>query len=246
MEQMIASFKTISQDRGAVWVHKEFERWFKPEYMDADYIRSNLQFREAASGRGGVLYFTVNSRELVHRHYRRGGWMARWFKDRYLRTGKIHRRCVKELQLLDEAVQRGLPVPRPVAASCLNSRWFYRCDIVTEAIPGARSLGQVLRSTRLDPQVWQSVGGTIARFHQENVWHADLNANNVLLDEDNKVYLVDFDRCRLRLTGGRWREANLKRLEHSLLGLKKVYADYRFEPIYMQHLMAGYRSRPSR
>ena len=54
-------------------------------------------------------------------------------------------------------------------------------------------------------------------FHDAGVWHADLNARNILLDADDEIFLVDFDRARFTpgraVAGGR----NLARLKRSLL-----------------------------
>jgi 3-deoxy-D-manno-octulosonic acid kinase len=64
--------------------------------------------------------------------------------------------------------------------------------------------------------LWENVGRCIRQFHRAGVWHADLNARNILLNEELKVFLVDFDRARLmngtEVNGKR----NLERLKRSL------------------------------
>jgi 3-deoxy-D-manno-octulosonic acid kinase len=47
------------------------------------------------------------------------------------------------------------------------------------------------------------------------VQHADLNAHNIMLGENGEVWLLDFDRGRLR-TPGSWRGRVLDRLARSL------------------------------
>jgi 3-deoxy-D-manno-octulosonic acid kinase len=64
--------------------------------------------------------------------------------------------------------------------------------------------------------VWSRIGDTLGRFHREGVFHADLNAHNVLLDADEAVWLIDFDRGALRASGTEWKRANLSRLFRSL------------------------------
>ena len=66
----------------------------------------------------------------------------------------------------------------------------------------------------------REVGAAIGRFHGAGICHADLNANNILVDRDGGVWLVDFDRARHRAPGG-WRNSRLRRLKRSLekLGL---------------------------
>jgi 3-deoxy-D-manno-octulosonic acid kinase len=53
------------------------------------------------------------------------------------------------------------------------------------------------------------------------VWHADLNAHNILVDDAGRIFIVDFDRGRVLPRYGRWARANLARLRRSL---EKVHA----------------------
>ena len=64
----------------------------------------------------------------------------------------------------------------------------------------------------------RNVAKRVARFHREGVWHADLNAHNILIAPDG-LYLIDFDRGRLRTLAEGWRLANLQRLRRSLIKL---------------------------
>jgi 3-deoxy-D-manno-octulosonic acid kinase len=66
----------------------------------------------------------------------------------------------------------------------------------------------------LDAEDWRAVGRCIRRFHDAGVYHADLNAHNVLL-AGSVVYVLDFDRGRYRAPGT-WQAANLARLRRSL------------------------------
>jgi 3-deoxy-D-manno-octulosonic acid kinase len=69
--------------------------------------------------------------------------------------------------------------------------------------------------------LWRRIGATLRRFHRAGICHADLNAHNVLIDGDGRVYVIDFDRGSVRDPAGRWTRANLARLRHSL---EKVHA----------------------
>ena len=151
----------------------------------------------------------------VLRHYRRGGLVGRVVHDRYLWTGLERTRAFSEWRLLHTMTNRGLPVPAPVAARVERQGLTYRADLVTVKLPGAVSLATRLTATPVQAVPWPTVGATLRRFHDAGVCHADLNAHNVLLDDGDSVYLLDFDRGRLRAPGA-WRQDNLRRLRRSL------------------------------
>ncbi len=173
-----------------------------------------------ATGRGSAWFLAAprpGGAATVLRHYRRGGLVARLVADRYLWRGAEATRSFRELRLLAALEALGLPAARPVAARYVRAGATYRADLLTLAIPGARPLAARL-GERLAPALWQRIGATIRAFHDAGVRHADLNAHNVLLDGDDAVYLIDFDRGA-RVAPGRWRERNLGRLAHSLTKL---------------------------
>jgi 3-deoxy-D-manno-octulosonic acid kinase len=188
---------------------------------DADFDPAALaragRVRGAADGRGRVWFVTGGGGEWVLRHYRRGGLAARLVADRYLWAGAAATRSFRELRLLALLEQLDLPAARPVAARYRRAGFSYRADLLTAAIPGARSLAASL-GEGLPPPAWRAVGACVREFHDAGICHADLNAHNVLLDADGRVYLVDFDRGRRRAPGA-WRARNLARLRHSLAKL---------------------------
>ena len=112
---------------------------------------------------------------------------------------------------------------------------------VHERIAGARTLAQHIQQQELADEVWNKVGDCIALFHRHNVYHADLNANNILLDADDKVFLIDFDRGATRPDGG-WKQSNLQRLLRSLLKLQQRYPEFHFNLQNWQDLVAAYET----
>ena len=58
--------------------------------------------------------------------------------------------------------------------------------------------------------------GAYLKFHNVGLCHADLNAYNILIDEDTNMWLIDFDKSKILSPGGGWRHDNLKRLKRSL------------------------------
>ena len=80
----------------------------------------------------------------------------------------------------------------------------------------------------------------VRRFHQRGVYHADLNAHNILWTESGEVYLIDFDKGQLRETRRSWQLANLNRLQRSLSKLVQLEQKFHFTQQDWDHLVAGY------
>lgn len=198
---------------------------------------------EVSGGRGSVLFIREPGYRWVLRHYRRGGWMARLSDDRYLWTGADATRSWREWRLLAHLHALGLPVPAPVAARYVRSGCTYTADLITEELPMSRSLAQALATASLPADTWRTVGACIARFHRAGAHHADLNAHNILLGADATVYLLDFDRGRLRPPGA-WQDAVLKRLLRSLHKLQ-AQGRIRFDDRGWAELQAGYHDQPA-
>ncbi len=164
----------------------------------------------------------------VLRHYRRGGFMAKLSRDSYVWSGARRTRSFAEFRLLAELRRRGLPVPAPVAAHYARGLFTYRADLVTELLPGTRTLADSITGCDLAESGWIAVGRTIASFHREGVHHADLNANNILLGANGgDVYLLDFDRGRIEQRGA-WEQVVVARLRRSLEKIKGQREDVRF------------------
>lgn len=143
--------------------------------------------------------------------------LRRFNADKYCWSGIESTRAWREYRLLSFLQKRALPAPRAYAAHVEKRGLLYTCDIITHYIDDTETLGERLAGAHLSPSVFAQVGATIRRFHLAGVDHVDLNANNILLDSGDRVYLIDFDNCRLR-DGARtgWQEANLRRLRRSL------------------------------
>ena len=63
---------------------------------------------------------------------------------------------------------------------------------------------------------WEAAGRAIAACHRRGAHHADLNANNLLVDAGGAVHLIDWDKGRIESGAGAWCERVLARLERSL------------------------------
>jgi 3-deoxy-D-manno-octulosonic acid kinase len=192
-------------------------------------------------GRGATWFLESGSQRWVLRHYRRGGFMARFSKDRYLWAGEERVRAFAEYRLLADLVQRGLPVPKPIAARYQRSGLSYRCDLIMQRIFDAKPLSAMLGAAALSDPSWRAIGAAIARLHRSCVDHADLNAHNILLDSRGAVSVIDFDRGRVREPGS-WTLHNLRRLHRSLAKISRQLPPERFSAEAWESLLAGYES----
>lgn len=155
---------------------------------------------------------------IVVRHYRRGGLLAPLLRDRYLRTGRT--RPEREVRISAEARRRGIPTPLVVAAAWYGHGPVYRGDLVTEMIPGAETLADLLFSGDRRPDAEAALtlsGGLISMLEANSILHADLNAMNIVFSRnDGALYPHVIDLDRARITGNHDGHPMLLRLERSL------------------------------
>lgn len=215
-------------------------QWFDPPYWSE---RNAIVDRPL--GRGAALIVRAPFGRALLRHYRRGGLVARLFHDRYLWRGLERTRAFREFRLLARANGLGLPVPAPLAARIERSAGWYRADILLAAIEGTTTLAA--RAAHVDAAVpWAAIGQAIGAIHRAGIWHADLNAHNILIDGDEKVWIVDFDRAEFRAADGAWPAANLERLKRSLGKLGVARARREFERVEWPQLTTAHaRAAPS-
>lgn len=192
-------------------------------------------------GRGTAYLFSYGTLTLVLRQYRRGGLFRHILKNQYFFTQLERTRMWQEFQLLDQLRSLDLPVPVPIAARCTRTSIFtYTGDLITQMLDNKGTLGESLQSQPMQGPQWRTLGETIAQFHSHRTYHADLNANNILLGTEKPFYLIDFDKGNIRPTLGPWAKNNLDRLLRSLEKLQTLNTRFYFQLSDWQNLLAGY------
>jgi 3-deoxy-D-manno-octulosonic acid kinase len=213
------------------------------EFFSPEYWEHRRSLVGEATGRGAAWFIAAPFGQAVLRQYLRGGWVARVSRDSYVFTTFARSRPIREFNILAELYERGLPVPRPAAALCERRGLLAGGSIMTLRIAPSDTLADLLPGAGAgpgpEPEVWERVGACIRRFHRAGVWHADLNARNILLDEARQVYLIDFDRARLMRDTEVNGKANLERLKRSLEKLWPADRRALLQPAWIR-LLAGY------
>ena len=193
----------------------------------------------AAAGRGTVLFVGVSQPDWALRHYHRGGYVGRFLTDHFFWAGEEKSRSFMEWTLLKRLHGMGLPVPKPVAAHYARRHLAYTADLITERIPSASPLSAHLAGAGVSLETWHAIGAAVRGFHEAQVFHADLTAHNIMLNDMGKMFLLDFDRGEIR-NDESWKEDNLSRLQRSLNKIRVTMDDVDLSKGYWESFLEGY------
>lgn len=214
---------------------------FSPEMLNSlHWLRQNA-VEGTALGRGTTWFIHHQGNHWVLRHYFRGGMIGKFNRDRYLFHSLASTRAAREFSLLNILQQHKLPAPRPVAYRVIRHGAFYQADLLTVRIENANDLVAVLSQRSISDTLWNKIGSTIKRFHDNGIYHHDLNAHNILIDDKEDVWLIDFDRGEQRSISSSWQQSNLSRLHRSFNKETKKIADFHWQESHWQSLMSGYQ-----
>ncbi|GHE97079.1 3-deoxy-D-manno-octulosonic acid kinase [Thalassotalea profundi] len=216
---------------------------FTPKMLTPHYWQEKNAVKGQAHGRGITYFVENNSQHWVLRHYYRGGLIGKFNKDSYFFTGYKHTRAAKEYQLLHRLVELNLPAPAPVAYAIHRSAFFYHANILTSRIIDSKDLVALLTKAPLPESLWFAIGQCIANFHSHGIYHHDLNAHNILIDKNNKVWVIDFDQGEQRVIQKSWQQANIKRLLRSFNKEKQKLPSFHWQFNDWKILMEGYLSK---
>lgn len=158
---------------------------------------------------------------VVVRHNRHGGALRALTGDLFLGSTRAPRELATALALED----LGVPTP-PVLAYAIYPAGpgMARSDVVTEEIPEAQDLGEIL--LRTDPgtserrKAWGATSRLLKRLSMAGVRHHDLNVKNILvrsIREDLAVaFALDVDRVEFDCTRRDAYAGNRARLRRSV------------------------------
>lgn len=201
-------------DNQTIWYDEALLKEDPKQVFDVEFWQNAGNVIGSAQGRGTTWFVQTEAIEAALRHYRRGGLFGKLVEDSYLFSSWEKTRSYQEFQLLNTLIEAGVNVPRPIAARAAKSGLTYKADLLSEKIPNARDLVSILMEKPLPAEMYQKIGLEIRKMHDAQVNHTDLNIHNILIDEQDKVWIIDFDKC-YQQSGNVWKQSNLDRLKRS-------------------------------
>jgi len=223
---------------------------FDAEMLNPSYWQQNNAVTGSAQGRGTTWFVEYKDNgntqhDWVLRHYYRGGLIGKMIKDSYWFSGVDKTRAACEFTLLRHMNTLQLPAPEPIAYRVIQHGFYYQADLLSSRIEHAQDLVAILSEKAVTDDVWHNIGATIKRFHQHGIYHHDLNSHNILLNDKNQVFLIDFDRGELRTNpvNTTWKQANMARLQRSFLKELNKLAQFNYTEKNWHALMDGYQDK---
>ncbi|MES0872876.1 3-deoxy-D-manno-octulosonic acid kinase [Sinimarinibacterium thermocellulolyticum] len=213
-----------------------------PQLFDLNWWQARGAVEASFAGRAKAHVVRHGESRWVLRRYLRGGLVARLSAQSYVWTGLAATRPWREWHLLAALRERGLPVPRPVAAHVRRTLWQYQGHLLSELIADAEPFAELLQAKRLQLADWYAAGAVLRRFHEARVHHPDLNLRNILRGADGRIHLLDFDKGRLDAPS-RLLRSELPRLRRSVDKLAGDPAQREAVERGWDALLAGYRGR---
>ncbi len=220
---------------------------FTPEMLSAQYWQEKRAVTGTAQGRGTTWFVqyddkgSTQEKHWVLRHYYRGGLIGKIINDSYFFTSQKNTRAAREFALLTHMQTLTLPAPKPIAYRVIRHGLFYRADLLSSRIENAQDLVAILSKQDISDELWRNIGVTIKHFHDHNIYHHDLNAHNILIDNNENVFLIDFDRGEIRTSNqASWQQTNMARLQRSFLKELKQLPNFHWQTKNWQLLLKGY------
>ncbi len=155
-----------------------------------------IQTSEAVLG-GRAAVWTIRLDDIgpaVVKNYTRGGVIRNFNRNTYLKFSRY--RCQSEYELLLFLDRLGVSVPKPIAFA-YQGKFFYHAWLVTREIENAQTLAEF---SRQNPDTARTVMHELSRqltiLLENQIHHVDLHPGNVLVDNENKLFIIDFDKAR--------------------------------------------------
>ena len=199
--ELPAGYRWVQGGRGLMAVWGEAEEGLRSEGFGPDSDGS-MALSDAVGRRALGALNTSGGAYLVRR-FSHGG-LLRWLSGARFSDP---RRPFEELSLSSALAGAGVRTPHVIAARAQRVGIWWELALVTERVEGTTDLGRWLAETRrgartragLD-RVLRAAGALVRELHEVGFWHADLQPNNILVEEplryeqEPALWVVDLDR----------------------------------------------------
>ena len=155
---------------------------------------------------------------VVVKAYIRGGVIRHFNRQTHLKWGSP--RCAREMNWLQKVHELNVCAPTPVAWADSGGRLLYRCWLVTRTIPETQSLAQVsIQNLDRTAAVFPEICRQLTILIKNRIHHKDLHPGNILIDDHDRAFFLDFDKAARHHGSGpklaatylrRWRRAVAK------------------------------------
>lgn len=195
----------------------ELSDWQLQELIAQFNRQTDTEAQPVLGGRCSTILYHINGvGPVVIKQYLRGGFIRHLFKQAHLRIGKT--RSQQEYEFLQRVRAFGINAPEPVAHAHTGIL-VYKAWLITKEIEQPVSLAYLsVTDESRARQIMGSVRGQVCALIEHNILHVDLHPGNVIVNSENQVFLVDFDKGR-RFSGSKHklRERYLKRWKRAVI-----------------------------
>ncbi|NLD36416.1 MAG: phosphotransferase [Desulfatiglans sp.] len=155
----------------------------------------NVETDEILGGRGSIKRLELEGfGPVVIKYNTRGGLIRLFIERTYIRTGKPCNRI--EFEQLINASKSGVNVPEPVAFATKGSL-FYRGWLVLKEIKNSETLAAIsLKDETRIARLLNEIRRQIAILMNSGLYHVDLHPGNILVNDNNEVFIIDFHKAR--------------------------------------------------
>ena len=150
--------------------------------------------RPILTGRNSVVQINIDKvGPVIVKSYTRGGFVSYFNKQRYFFSNK--KRNMREFEFLLLAQKASVNVPKPFAYASYGSL-FYKAWLITERIDNAQNYVELcLRDEKKAITLLPVICDNINKLIDRSIFHVDLHPGNIVIDDTNKVFILDFDKA---------------------------------------------------
>jgi 3-deoxy-D-manno-octulosonic acid kinase len=210
---------------------------FEVDFFDPKYWQDKNQINKIGIGRADAYLIDLDNQQWVLKEYRRGGRIGRILSNQYFYLSAKNIRPIKEWKIINQLFLSGLPIPKPIGLLVSTAPFIYSASLITEYLKDTVTLlDKIMIGGNLNEYYWKSIGITIKKFHDYGVSHSDLNLRNLLINNKNEIFMIDFDKAFIT-TKKTYFHSNLKRFKRSIF--KHIRLEREAEMAY-QLVLEGY------